>query len=63
MNREIQALLRQLRQQHWDIRHTRRGHYRVTSPDGRTVTLPSTPSDKRSVLNARAGLRRLGAQV
>ena len=64
MNKDIQQLLRRLRQQGFTVRYGRSGHYRCTSPDGQTVTVPGTPSTNgRSFPNIRAKLRRIGAQL
>lgn len=47
--------------QGWRRKRTRGGHVRLMSGDGASsVTLPSTPSDHRSVANARSSLRRAG---
>jgi len=54
-------LLRQLDAQGFTWRPTKRQHIMVYAPDGRLVTtLPSTPSDYRSMKNAIAVLRRAG---
>jgi predicted RNA binding protein YcfA (HicA-like mRNA interferase family) len=65
VNKEVQQLIRRLKDQGFVVRVARNGHYRVTAPDGRQVTVPSSPSGgNRSLANARAGLRRwLGADV
>jgi predicted RNA binding protein YcfA (HicA-like mRNA interferase family) len=34
-------------------------HIRLKSPTGKTLTVPSTPSDVRAVLNFKADIRRL----
>ena len=39
------------------------GHFSVYAPNGKIVTLPSTPSDHRSVLNCRSQMRRAGIPV
>lgn len=39
------------------------GHYRVRGPAGGLYFMPATPSDHRAVRNARAQLRRLGADI
>lgn len=54
-------LLRELVNQGFTCRTTKRGHFLVYDPTGRVVTtLPSTPSDHRSMKNAIAVLRRAG---
>jgi hypothetical protein len=50
------------RQKGWEVT-MRNGHYRVKAPSGQLIFLPSTPSDIRSISNARAELRRHGGQV
>jgi len=34
-------------------------HVKLQSPTGRTLTVPSTPSDVRAVLNFRADIKRM----
>ena len=58
--RELRALLEYAQQHGWDCRLTSNGHYRLAGPDGALVFTGSTPSDMRSVRNARAQLRRHG---
>lgn len=59
--REIHDL-RQLAESHgWVVTYTGSGHLRFKPPDGGAVIFaPSTPSDRRAVLNVRAQLRRQG---
>lgn len=38
-------------------------HLRLKAVDGRSVTLSGTPSDRRSFLNVRADLRRMGVKL
>ena len=66
---EIRKMLLIADEQNFKIKTTSGCHYKVSSPDPDThrrgegsVTLPSTPSDSRSVHNARAQLRRIGVQ-
>lgn len=40
-----------------------KGKPRITSPEGRTFTLPNTPSDWRGLKNTRKELRSLGAAL
>lgn len=48
----------------WEHRLNGGGHHSYSPPVGslglHRVTLPATPSDRRSYLNSRAALRRLG---
>ncbi|MET9222404.1 hypothetical protein ABZX65_27070 [Streptomyces sp. NPDC003300] len=63
MNKDIQTLLRRVRRQGFQVRMGGAGHYRITR-DGRTITIPATPTrSHRSIANARAALRRIGAQL
>nr|WSX25642.1 hypothetical protein OG690_38525 [Streptomyces tubercidicus] len=61
MNRDIQDILKRVKKQGFAVRMNAKRHYRVTSPGGDTVTVPSTPSDQRSVKNVRSKLRKIGA--
>lgn len=57
----LTELIRELQAQGFTTRTTKRGHILVYAPDGRMIsTLPSTPSDHRSMKNAIATLRRAG---
>lgn len=61
MNRDIRELLQVCEDQGFHVRTTKGGHYLVTSPDREAVTtVPSTPSDWRSLRNCVAALRRYG---
>lgn len=44
----------------WTITFTRKNHLAWTSPDGKTVFSPSTPSDYRSLPRVISKLRRAG---
>jgi len=58
---DLNKILRELVKQGFAYRTTSGSHYLIKGPDGRTVTtLPSTPSDARSLKNAIAVLRRAG---
>jgi hypothetical protein len=41
---EVNQLLRRLRQAGWQLSRTGRDHWVATSPDGRVLTLASTPN-------------------
>jgi hypothetical protein len=57
----LTELLRELEAQGFTWRTTKRNHILIYAPQGHVVTtLPSTPSDHRSMKNAIAGLRRAG---
>lgn len=62
------ALVRQLArlaQDHgWTVRRSGSGHFKFIPPNGeRAVTVPATPSDKRSLANSIAQLRRAGLPI
>lgn len=62
--RELEQLLAELtRHRGWRVAPTRNGHYKITGPRGVLYHASSTPSDHRSVRNARAYLRRHGAPI
>lgn len=64
MSKDLKQLLARLRKQGFAIRFGGSGHYRITSPAGRTITIPATPHNgPRSHHNMRAALRRIGAQL
>jgi hypothetical protein len=63
VNRDVRGLLDAARASGADVRRTRNGHWQVRVRGGGIVVVPSTPSCPRSVLNARALLRRLGVAV
>jgi predicted RNA binding protein YcfA (HicA-like mRNA interferase family) len=60
VNKDVRQLLRKARKQGWDWYFTRGDHVVLQSPSGKKVTCAATPSDHRSLRNARAQLRRTG---
>jgi hypothetical protein len=58
--KEVKYLLSRVARQGGQVEHRKAGHIKVTHPSGGIVFLPSTPSDRRSMLNTRAQLRRAG---
>lgn len=63
-SKDTRALLRRLRQQGFAIRLSGSGHWRVTSRTGAVVTIAATPrGGRRSLLNTRADLKRIGARL
>lgn len=60
--KKMSGLIKAVKRQGWEVTF-RNGHYRVKAPDGQLIFLPSTPSDIRSIDNAKAMLRRHGGQV
>lgn len=63
MNRDVRDLLDAARGAGAHVRRTRNNHWQVRVRGGGIVVVPSTPSDARGLLNARAALRRLGVAV
>lgn len=63
MKREVVKLMRVLVDQGWHCGLTKKGHWRCTSPSGALYFMSQTPSDHRSLKNARADLRRMGAEL
>ena len=61
MKREMEALIDRLDEHGYTVVKRKRGHFKITHPDhpGKSYFCGSTPSDKRSVPNTIAGLRRL----
>jgi hypothetical protein len=58
--RDYRTLAKRARNAGWSITQTGSGHLAWKSPAGRTVYCPSTPSDRRSLLNVVGKLRRAG---
>lgn len=58
--KEIRHLTRELTRQGFEVRTTRRGHHLVSKNGVVVAGVPGTPSDWRSLKNARADLRRAG---
>lgn len=57
----ITEIVRELERQGFTVTRTRKSHWIVRAASGQVVaTLPSTPSDSRSLRNAIARLRRAG---
>jgi len=57
LRRDIEDLIEWCLDNGMPVAKTRNGHWRVETPTG-PVFMPSTPSDKRGVKNARSLLRR-----
>jgi hypothetical protein len=59
--RDINQLIRVLRDQGARVERARCGHWKVTNTStGRTAQIPATPKNDRAVLNAVTRLRRIG---
>lgn len=58
-NKDIDQMIRQLIRQGWCFQRGGK-HARLTSPNGRrSLTVPTSPSDHRSINNFRRDLRRV----
>ena len=60
--KDINRLLDRLEGQGWAVSNTKSGHIKVER-GGKTVILPTSPSDHRSWKNLIAELRRAGADI
>lgn len=60
--KKMSDLISAVQKQGWEVTK-RNGHYRVKATSGQLMFFPSTPSDIRSINNARATMRRHGGQV
>jgi hypothetical protein len=60
--REVDRILRMIRQQGADVTRTNAGHWRVRTDAG-VVFLAASPSDPRAKENIRRDLRRIGLTV
>lgn len=59
--RDMQEIIRALEKEGAIVTRGRGGHYKVRNPETRrSVNIPSTPCDGRSVLNAVSRLRKIG---
>lgn len=63
--KEVRALVRAAELAGWAVSRTRRSHIRLRPVDKTrgAVTISGTPSDKRSLKNLRADLRRAGLDI
>lgn len=60
MSKEVRDLIRRAEEQGFQVKRTRRGHYMIKK-DGKPVTTVSgTPSDRDSLKNCLAQLKRAG---
>jgi len=62
-NKDLRRLLALIEEQGFIVEIRRGGHVKVTAPTGEVFFTGSSPSDRRSILNFRSQLRRVGAQV
>lgn len=59
-NKEMNQLVALAEQQGWTVEKTKNNHLRWTSPAGRNVFSPSTPSDGRFIKNTIRDLKAYG---
>ena len=60
MNKEVKVIIRALEAQGFEVWIPKNQHPTVYRDGRRISTLPSTPSDRRSLLNSLAPLKRAG---
>jgi len=60
---ELHRYIRLARRQGWTVTRTGHNHLRFRSPTGELVHTGMTPSDRRSVYNTAAELRRAGLDL
>lgn len=58
--KDVEALLSEAENAGAAISRAGSGHFKIKTREGKTMTVPSTPSDHRSLDNARAQMRRIG---
>ena len=59
--RDIVQIIQVLESEGAFVRRTSSGHYKVRNPEtGRSVNIPATPGNERSVLNSVSRLRKIG---
>jgi predicted RNA binding protein YcfA (HicA-like mRNA interferase family) len=59
--REMMEIIRVLEGEGAEVTRSRGGHFKVRNPEtGRSINIPATPCNERSVLNAMSRLRRIG---
>ncbi len=65
VHRDLRPLVEAAEAAGWTVTQTRNSHLRLVPPtkDGTPLILSGSPSDHRSILNARAALRRQGVSV
>jgi hypothetical protein len=61
--KDYKPLVAVAQEQGWDVSIGGGGHLRFQSPEGELVFTAQTPSDRRSLLNAKACLRRAGLDL
>jgi len=62
-NRDVRRLIAQIEAAGGRVILSRRGHFKVYLGKRLVGSIPQTPSDRRSLLNCRAAIRRAGIQL
>ncbi|MBO3146372.1 hypothetical protein GZ176_11905 [Dermatophilus congolensis] len=60
MDKDLRKIVKALEKQGYTVTLTRRNHVSVSKDGKRVATFSGTPSDRRSLLNGIAALRRTG---
>jgi hypothetical protein len=61
LKKDLKTLLAEAEKQGWTVKLAKSGHYKLYAPDGENiVTVGSTPSDRRTLRNTVALMRRYG---
>lgn len=60
---DVAALVSDARKAGCEVGKVSSGHWRVKAPNGRSTQISGTPRNKRTILNDRARIRRLGVRV
>ena len=64
MTKDMRKLAKACTANGWRVEPTRGGHVRLLSPDGEHLIIAeATPSDRRSLSNTKARLRRAGLEL
>ena len=58
--KDVQQLVTKLRKAGYDVRLTKNQHYAVSKPGGKTIFMPTTPSDRRGLYRVHQKLRNIG---
>lgn len=63
MNKDMKQLLSKVRDEGWDYRRRRSGHYVIEGPEGQKVFCSATASDHRSLRNIQRDLAKAGLDI
>lgn len=59
-HKETEQLVKRLRKQGFHVKRTKKGHYAVKKGEGKTVFMPTTPSDTRGLHRVHRKLKSIG---